>query len=191
MKSNKPKKPKEDHYVNNKELVDEILKYKEAKAKADKTGDPIPQMSERLGEMILLIARRLATSHNFSGYTYKEEMISDGIENCMMYITNFDPAKSKNAFSYISQIFFFAFIRRIGREKKQSYIKLRAMEREGIYGFFPDLDRDKWEKSKKIDTYKDSLGLSEADETRFDSKIKRPRASTRKKTGVEKCMEDD
>ena len=76
----------------------------------------------------MLIANKLATKSNFSGYSFKEEMISDGIENCIMYMKNFNPEKSTNPFAYFTQIIKFAFIRRIEREKKQQYIKIKNMQ---------------------------------------------------------------
>jgi DNA-directed RNA polymerase specialized sigma24 family protein len=78
----------------------------------------------------MLIAQRLATRPNFSGYMYKEEMVSDGIENCLQYIHNFNPEKSQNPFAYFTQIIWYAFLRRISKEKKQMYIKFKASQRQ-------------------------------------------------------------
>ena len=78
----------------------------------------------------MMIAQRLATRPNFSGYMYKEEMISDGIENCLQYIHNFNPEKSQNPFAYFTQIIWYAFLRRISKEKKQMYIKFKASQRQ-------------------------------------------------------------
>lgn len=116
------------HYVNNKRLYGEMLKYindyKEAKAAG--TG-PI-KIPEYIGECIFQIATKLATKPNFIGYSFKDEMISDGIENCLVYIYNFNPDKTKNPFAYFTTIIFNAFIRRIHKEKKQLYIKHKCFE---------------------------------------------------------------
>ena len=90
---------------------------------AEETGAPTPQISNYLGECILKIANHLSYRPNFINYTYREEMISDGIENCLQYIDKFDPAKSKNPFAYFTQIIYYAFIRRITKEKKQQSTK--------------------------------------------------------------------
>ena len=99
---------------------------------AEEEGDPKPQISNYLGECILKIANHLSYRPNFINYTYKEEMISDGIENCLQYIDNFDPEKSKNPFAYFTQIIYYAFIRRIAKEKKQQKIKDRILKRSNI-----------------------------------------------------------
>jgi hypothetical protein len=70
----------------------------------------------------------LSQKPNFANYPFKEEMIGDGIENCLMYAHNFNPRKSKNPFSYFTQIIYFAFLRRIEKEKKQAYVKLKMTE---------------------------------------------------------------
>jgi len=111
------------NYVNNPDFLRAIKEYK-VKAKEYKdAGKDKPQISEYIGKCILLIANRLSYKPNFINYTYREEMISDGIENCLMYFDNFDPAKSSNPFAYFTQIIWYAFIRRIQKEKKQTLIK--------------------------------------------------------------------
>lgn len=119
---------KKRNYVNNKDLLDSLIEYKEACKEAENCGDKLPQVPNYIGSCIMLIATRLATKPNFSGYSYKEEMISDGIENCLQYIHNFDPEKSSNPFAYFTQIIWYAFLRRIQKEKKQTYIKFKASQ---------------------------------------------------------------
>lgn len=119
---------KKRNYVNNPDLLQALIDYKEACKEAEDSGDKLPKVPEYVGKCILLIAQRLATKPNFSGYSYKEEMISDGIENCLQYIHNFDPEKSSNPFAYFTQIIWFAFLRRIQKEKKQTYIKFKASQ---------------------------------------------------------------
>lgn len=119
---------KKRNYVNNKDLLDSLIAYREACKDAEESGDKLPKVPDYIGSCILLIAQRLATKPNFSGYSYKEEMISDGIENCLQYIHNFDPEKSSNPFAYFTQIIWYAFLRRIQKEKKQTYIKFKASQ---------------------------------------------------------------
>ena len=109
----------DDHYINNKEFLAEMIKWKKAIREAEDSGDDRPPVSDYIGNCFLKIAERLSSKSNFANYPYKEEMIGDGIENCLMYAHNFNPRKSKNPFSYFTQIIYYAFLRRIEREKKQ------------------------------------------------------------------------
>ena len=86
-------------------------------AESEAAGDEPPQITNYLGECILKIANHLSYRPNFIKYTYREEMISDGIENCLQYIDRFDPAKSSNPFAYFTQIIYYAFVRRITKER--------------------------------------------------------------------------
>lgn len=116
------------HYVDNKKLYAAIKEYrvKVLESKANKTIKP--QIPSYIGHCMLMIANRLSHKPNFINYSYREEMISDGIENCVSYIDNFDPDKSDNPFAYFTQIIYFAFLRRIQKEKKQLYIKHKSFE---------------------------------------------------------------
>lgn len=121
------------NYVDNKQLYAVILEYK-AKVKDAKDNEQSkPKIPNYVGECILLIATRLATKPNFVNYSYRDEMISDGIENCISYFDNFDPAKSDNPFAYFTQIIYYAFLRRIQKEKKQVYIKHKAAENSMLF----------------------------------------------------------
>ena len=116
------------NYVNNPDLLAALVAYRTLCNDAEASGEKAPQVPEYIGKCILLIGTRLATKPNFSGYSYKEEMISDGIENCLQYLHNFDPEKSQNPFAYFTQIIWFAFLRRIQKEKKQTYIRHKVLE---------------------------------------------------------------
>lgn len=116
------------HYVDNKKLYQVMVEYHRGVQEAKAGNSPRPQIPNYVGECILMIAKRLCTKPNFINYSYKDEMISDGIENCISYIDNFDPNKSDNPFAYFTQIIYFAFLRRILKEKKQIYIKHKTME---------------------------------------------------------------
>jgi len=119
---------KKRNYVNNKDLLAALIEYKKKVKEAEDQGDSLPRIPEYIGECIFLIANRLATKPHFSGYTYKDDMISDGIENCIQYIHNFNPDKSENPFAYFTQIIWYAFLRRIQKEKKQMYIKFKSSQ---------------------------------------------------------------
>ena len=160
-------KKKSVHYVDNAKFLEAMKEWKEKCKDAEEAGDDPPRITDYIGECFLKIANGLSYRPNFINYTYRQEMISDGIENCLQYIHNFDPAKSKNPFSYFTQIIYYAFIRRIQKEKKQSHIKNKMIEKrsyesyttmEGddrvyqIGGFDPDLmlpDEDVYKPKKK------------------------------------------
>lgn len=120
------------NYVNNRDLFRAIVEYKGRVADAEESGAQRPRVPEYVGEAITLIARRLATKPNFSGYSYKDEMISDGVENCIKYVDNFNPEVSSNPFAYFTMIIKNAFIRRIKREHRQQYFKMRSMQTVNI-----------------------------------------------------------
>ena len=115
------------HYVNNAEFYEAIKAYGETVKEAEESGEPKPRVPEYIGECILKIATHLSYKPNFINYSYREDMILDGVENCLQYINNFDANKSKNPFAYFTQIIYYAFLRRIAKEKKQSYIKSKMI----------------------------------------------------------------
>ena len=123
----------ENHYVNNKELYAEMCAFKESVRSAEESGEPRPRIPNKIGEALLAIGQRLSTKPNFANYTYREEMVSDGIENCVVYIDNFDPEKSTNPFAYFTQIIYYAFLRRIQKEEKQQYIVHKVTERSLVH----------------------------------------------------------
>ena len=123
---------KKVHYVDNKKFLAAIVERKVLLKEAEEEGESKPQISNYLGECILKISNHLSYRPNFINYTYKEEMISDGIENSLQYIDNFDPEKSKNTFAYFTQIIYYAVISRIAKEKKQQKIKERILLRSNI-----------------------------------------------------------
>lgn len=116
------------NYINNADFLAAIKLYKQSVKEAEENGLPKPQIPRYLGECILKIATHLSYKPNFINYTYKDDMILDGIENCINYFDNFDPNKSSNPFAYFTQIIFYAFLRRISKEKKHSYIKNKLIQ---------------------------------------------------------------
>jgi len=125
-------KKKSEHYVNNKELLAALIDYRAEVAVAKTKDLPKPRISNYLGECFLKIATHLSYKPNFVNYMFRDDMISDGIENCVQYIHNFDPNKSRNPFAYFTQIIHYAFLRRIQKEKKQLEIKTKIIEKTGF-----------------------------------------------------------
>jgi hypothetical protein len=116
-------KTKKEHYVDNKKFLEAMKAYKKLCRKAKREKQEKPPVDNYLGSCFLKIANHLSYRPNFINYTFRDDMISDGIENCLQYLDNFDPVKSKNPFAYFTQIIFYAFVRRIQKEKKQVTIK--------------------------------------------------------------------
>ena len=115
-----------DHYINNKEFLKCLIDYQADIKKCKKEGKDKPYVSDYIAMCFLQIAQRLSYRPNFINYTYKDDMISDGLENCLAYMHNFNPEKSTNPFAYFTQIIYYAFLRRIQKEKKQQYIKYKV-----------------------------------------------------------------
>jgi hypothetical protein len=127
---------KKQHYLDNKEFLRALIEYRKSVAIAKENGEPKPKVNNFLGECFLKIATHLSYRPNFINYMYKDDMICDGIENCLQYIDNFDPEKSSNPFAYFTQVIYFAFLRRIAKEKRQMDIKDKLIERTGFQEVF-------------------------------------------------------
>ena len=180
------KKKKTVHYIDNVKFLQAMKEWKESYKEAEETGEPTPQVTNYIGECFLKIANGLSYRPNFINYTYRSEMVSDGIENCLQYIHNFDPDKSNNPFSYFTQIIYYAFLRRIQKEKKQTHIKNKMIEKQqydsydtldsddtsyDIRGFDPDVmlpDEDVYKTKKKLKTLSIDEGLEEFMEDKKD-----------------------
>ena len=125
-----------NHYINNKDFLKEMIKYRTAIRKAKRLGQPKPQIPTYVAKCFMMIAENLSHKPNFLSYTFRDEMVADAIENCVMYVDNFDPSKSSNPFAYFTQITYYAFLRRIQKEKKQLYVKYKSTETAGILDEF-------------------------------------------------------
>ena len=150
------KRKRSEHYVNNKEFLAALIKLREDREIAEIRGKEKPRIPRYIGECFLKIATHLSFKPNFVNYMFKEDMISDGIENCVQYIHNFNPEKSQNPFAYFTQIIHYAFLRRIQREKRQLEIKNKILEKSGYSEVFDD--------SNQIDgtTYADYNSIKDA-----------------------------
>ncbi len=116
------------HYVDNKQFYNDLVEYFTQCEKNEKEGKAIPRIPDNIGLSFMRIADGLSHIPKFFPYQFKDEMKADAIENCIRYIRNFDPQKYDNPFAYFTQICYYAFIRRIEKEKKMFYIKLKSAE---------------------------------------------------------------
>ena len=175
------KKKNGNHYVDNKRLYAVMVDYKKSVDEAEQSGDAKPQVPDYVGRCLLQIANRLATKPNFANYTFKDDMISDGIENCVSYIDNFNPEKSQNPFAYFTQIIYYAFLRRIQKEKKQLYIKHKSLEQSVVFNQLVEGD-DKGI-GINLDFQTDYMNEFVAN---FESKEQKVKAKGKKAKGLEK-----
>lgn len=129
---------KTKHYVDNAKFCAAMDEWKTQLKEAENMGDPKPPISTFIAECFLKIAEHLSHRPNFINYNYRDDMIGDGVENCLLYAHNFDSTKSSNPFSYFTQIIYYAFLRRIEKEKKQSYVKYKALQMNDIDGKFTE-----------------------------------------------------
>jgi len=137
------KKAKEKpHYVDNKKFLEAMIEHRDKCEKAEKQNKNKPEVTNYIGECFLKIANHLSYRPNFINYTFRDDMISDGIENCLQYMNNFNPEKSKNPFAYFTQIIYYAFIRRIQKEKKQIQIKSKLIANAGVENMMDQLQGD-------------------------------------------------
>jgi hypothetical protein len=172
------------HYINNADFCSALTTYKNESKKAEEQKLPKPPIPNYIGECFIKIAEGLSHKPNFINYPFRDEMISDGIENCLMYFENFDESKSSNAFSYFTQIVYYAFLRRIQKEKKQLYVKYKSTEQFGI------LDENEilgYEEStgKQFEMYDNISEFIDLFE-----KTKKKKMQLKKSKGIEKFMEE-
>ena len=130
------------HYVDNKKFLLAMTEYRDKCKKAEEKGRKKPPVTNYIGECFLKIANHLSYRPNFINYTYRDDMISDGIENCLQYMSNFNPEKSSNPFAYFTQIIYYAFIRRIQKEKKQMQVKAKIIANAGVENMMDQLAGD-------------------------------------------------
>lgn len=142
-------KPKDKpHYVNNAQFSQAVVDYCTASQQAKKTGSSAPVVPDYIAQCFLKICEGLSHKANFVRYTYREEMVMDAVENCLKAIENYNIEAATrtgkpNAFAYFTQISWFAFLRRIEKEKKQQEIKSRYLGHIGVEDRFDnDLAQD-------------------------------------------------
>jgi hypothetical protein len=174
------------HYIDNKKFYTALLHHKKMVDEAKAAGKEEPRIPPYIGECLFKIATRLSLKPNFISYTFRDEMISDGLENCINYLNNFNPEKSDNPFAYFTQIIWFAFIRRIDKEKKHLYIKQKTLENFYFEGMLAEQAFDD-DKSVSVNLDNEYMkGLVESYDKKQAEKQKKSKA---RRVGVEKFYE--
>ena len=128
------------HYVNNADFSNAVVDYVTQLNEARSAGDELPIVPDYIARCFLKIAEGLSHKSNFIRYTYREEMVMDAVENCLKAIENYNLEAATrtgkpNAFAYFTQISWYAFLRRIAKEKKQQEVKLKYMTQSGVEEF--------------------------------------------------------
>jgi hypothetical protein len=168
------------HYVDNEKFLEAMIAWKKEIKKSKRNGEEKPPVSDYIAKCFIMIAEHLAQRPNFINYPFKEDMIGDGIENCISYAHNFDPEKSKNPFSYFTQIIYYAFLRRIEREKKQSYIKYKCIQMNDVDGKFVDWLKENQGSSTFSEFLQSTFFLSENDIEKMEKKEKAKKKKIKK-----------
>lgn len=177
------------HYVDNKKFYDEILKYRAKIEEAKTSGKEEPRLPEYIGECIWKIANKLSTMPRFVNYSYRDEMISDGIENCIMYFKDYNPEVGQNPFAYFTQIIYYAFLRRIGKEEKNRYIIYKnyqeSIVNQGQSNYLVDNDDNNLMPAQIYDNISEFMEKFEKKEE--EKKIKRKQT----KEGLQRFYEEE
>ena len=182
-------KKKKRNYVNNAEFLQAMIVYKKAVREAEDSGEEPPRIPNYIGECLYQISNRLAYKPNFINYTYRDDMVADGLENAIMCINNFDPEKSSNPFAYFTQVIYFAFIRRIHKEKKQTYVRHKVMENTMLTDTM-------FERGENSDFGSSSLNELSNDYmndfvTKYEATMENKKKIATKKKGIEKFYGED
>jgi DNA-directed RNA polymerase specialized sigma subunit len=186
------------HYVDNEKFLQEMTIFRNFVIESKEKNLERPLVPNYIGTCLFKIATHLARKPNFANYTFKDDMISDGVENCLLYIDNFDPEKSKNPFAYFTQIIYYAFLRRIQKEKKHLYIKYKCMQNEVINSLIENNGEDlvmSHLNGALHDSYSDEFirDFIETFESNKKNKVVKPKAQKTKKSAnsLETFLETD
>ena len=183
------KRSKNVHYVNNQEFSTAVVNYVGTVKEAKDAGKPIPVVTDYVATCFLRIAENLSHKSNFIRYTYREEMVMDAVENCLKAVENYDINASTrtgkpNAFAYFTQIIWYAFLRRITKEKKQQDIKEKYLSQSGVEAFLAAEQGDMSTQvvTHFVDTLKDRIDKVKTHDA--DLKAFAQKQKTRKKRAV-------
>lgn len=176
------------HYIDNKKFYTAIIHHKQQVEIARQAGKEEPRIPAYIGECLYKIATRLSLKPNFISYTFRDEMISDGLENCINYLNNFDPEKSDNPFAYFTQIIWFAFLRRIDKEKKHLYIKQKTLENFYFEGI---LAEQAFDDDRNVSVNLDNEYMKNLVESYDKKQAEKQRKNKSKKQGVEKFYDEE
>ena len=173
------------HYVNNADFSKAVVKYVEQITDAKKLKQEIPVVPDYIAVCFLRIAEGLSHKSNFIRYTYREEMVMDAVENCLKAIENYNieaatRTGNPNAFAYFTQISWYAFLRRIEKEKKQQDVKLRYIAESGVENFIDDEDLNNPIMNSFVDQLKDRIDKVKD----YDQKVKDYKKRERRKRSI-------
>jgi hypothetical protein len=169
------------HYIDNVKFCEAMTDWKQLVRAAEACDDPRPPVSDYIAECFVKIAEHLSYRPNFINYPFREDMVGDGIENCLLYAHNFDPKKSNNPFSYFTQIIYYAFLRRIEKEKKQAFVKYKALQMNDMDGKFTDWLRENQGSCTYSEFMQKTFFLSEQDIDKMEPKEKTRKKKRKKK----------
>jgi hypothetical protein len=172
--------PNLKHYVDNAKFCREMSEWKKLVRDAEQADEKRPPVTDYIAECFLQIAEHLSYRPNFINYPFREDMVGDGIENCLLYAHNFDPKKSKNPFSYFTQIIYYAFLRRIEKEKKQSFIKYKSLQMNDMDGKFVDWLKENQGSSTYSEFIQKTFSLTEQDIKNMEPKKRKKRKKKNK-----------
>ena len=182
------KTTKKEHYVNNKEFLAAMVEYTKNVNRAKRNKQPKPPVTDYIGSCFLKIANHLSYRPNFINYTFRDDMISDGIENCLQYLDNFNPRKSNNPFAYFTQIIYYAFIRRIQKEKKQVTIKNRLITESNYDDMTLQPGEDKEFKNQFTEFLKKNMPVEEQQKIADDLAKKKKKRKKKTKSSLDYFM---
>ena len=182
------KTTKKEHYVNNKEFLEAMKLYRKSVNKAKKEKQPKPPVTDYIGSCFLKIANHLSYRPNFINYTFRDDMISDGIENCLQYLDNFNPSKSNNPFAYFTQIIYYAFVRRIQKEKKQVTIKNRLITESNYDDMTLQPGEDKEFKNQFTEFLKKNMPVEEQQKIADSNKKKKTKRKKKSTSSLDYFM---
>jgi DNA-directed RNA polymerase specialized sigma subunit len=182
------KTTKKEHYVNNKEFLAAMVEYTKNVNRAKRNKQPKPPVTDYIGSCFLKIANHLSYRPNFINYTFRDDMISDGIENCLQYLDNFNPKKSNNPFAYFTQIIYYAFIRRIQKEKKQVTIKNRLITESNYDDMTLQPGEDREFKNQFTEFLKKNMSVDEQQKIADDLAKKKKKRKKKTKSSLDYFM---
>lgn len=190
-------KPKEKpHYVSNRDFSNAVVEYCTIVKEAKEEGKPHPVVTNYIATCFLKIAEGLSHKANFVRYTYREEMVMDAVENCLKAIENYDieaatRSGKPNAFAYFTQISWFAFLRRIQKEKKQQDIKMKYIAEADISAFLGDEEEVFYSQASPfVDTLRQRIDIVKSADTEFKEYVKEEKKRKRRAVNVDSDLSD-
>ena len=189
---------KSEHYVNNADFSQAVVSYVRTVNEAKQTSKTLPVVPDYIAQCFLSIAEGLSHKSNFIRYTYREEMVMDAVENCLKAVENYDIAAATrtgkpNAFAYFTQITWYAFLRRIAKEKKQQDIKLKYLTRSGIENFVDGDMSDDYAMNvvgSFVDTLRDRIDKVRTQDTEVKAFVKEEKLKKKRAVHADSDLSD-